>query len=717
MTARLEQVTVYARGARVRRSVPIAAGATEAGARAIRVGGLPLGVIDDAVRAEVRGTGLVAGVRVVLDPAIASQTGPIGDDLHAARARLAAADAELAAIDAALTALAALTPSPRRGPHGGDAPAPWAEVFDARLALHELRLAREGALRTRHAAAVRERRTAREQLEAALEQAARAGATREVKLHELHKAVVVDLLPDAGVLAGEVVVEYAVGGARWVPSYGLVLGRGPARLELRAHVAQCTGEDWRGVALTVSTALPLRHAELPELPAARIGRGPVAPRRRGFRPPPSPPTALYADFDRAFPGRGGAGQHDARPFTGKHTAKEVTYVGATPQGPGLADGAAASEERVRRRADDFDDDEVAVMAPAPARAAAEHAPEPGGEPPRGGGPRRALAAAPPALAKAADGPAPGSARAPLEPAASADELHARLAYAELRMPGPASPRRGVLDRLSPRERYEEALRTDGAVLAASAEELALAASERAQQIDLLDLPAGTSDEWDHSYDYAFDGDGQFDLVADGAWHAVTLSTVEVAVQQRHLAVPREADGVFRMAAFTNAGPGPLLPGPVDVHDAGLYLLTTPLAGASAGAGVELGLGIDPRIKLARNCDFREEASGILRGGHRLDHTISVELRNLGPAPVEVEVRERVPVSRDGDDHVEVTVTRCEPRWDRWTPDPAGPAAPRLRGGYRWRITVPPGERRTLAAEYAVRVGRGLELAGGNRREA
>ena len=51
-----------------------------------------------------------------------------------------------------------------------------------------------------------------------------------------------------------------------------------AELELRALVVQRTGEDWRGVELTLSTADPQSWAELPDLPSLKIGRRQPPPR-------------------------------------------------------------------------------------------------------------------------------------------------------------------------------------------------------------------------------------------------------------------------------------------------------------------------------------------------------------------------------------------------------------------------------------------------------
>ena len=66
----------------------------------------------------------------------------------------------------------------------------------------------------------------------------------------------------------------------------------------RALIGQATGEDWRDVALTLSTASPQQWTELPELAALKIGRAQPAPAKTGWRPPPLGAGELYADYDR-----------------------------------------------------------------------------------------------------------------------------------------------------------------------------------------------------------------------------------------------------------------------------------------------------------------------------------------------------------------------------------------------------------------------------------
>jgi uncharacterized protein (TIGR02231 family) len=293
------------------------------------------------------------------------------------------------------------------------------------------------------------------------------------------------------------------------------------------------------------------------------------------------------------------------------------------------------------------------------------------------------------------GGAPATMVAPAAPTA-------RLDYGSLRMAPPSSSQRGQL-----------IPSTDGFGDPTGTAEVAAAAA----RIAAMPLPPGCRAAWSHAYDYAFTADGRVDVAADGAWHSLAVTSLSTTAKLRHVTTPREQQDVFRIATLANPFSGPLLPGPIDIYDQGRFLLTSEVEFTPPGATVEVGLGVDASVKIARNTEFQEEVTGMLRGGLRLHHTITVDVENLSPRTVELEVRERVPVIRDGEDEIEVTVGRVEPAWDRFHPDPDAPRDQKLRGGYRWRITVPPAKKQTLRAGYEIKIAGKHELVGGNRRES
>lgn len=716
--ARLERVTVYASGARVRRVAAIAAPVP---AR-VRIVGLPITVIGDTVRVELDGAALATSVRTGVaapaDDAAAAEETP---ELRAARRRVQLADAEVERIRAALDQLAR-APVTAEDP-SDEPPPPWGEVVAARRAVIAVRGERELALRDRLTAARLEVEEANRAAAAAADRDRRAGTARAAKLHELRKYVEVELT-GAGDGAVALHLEYLVGAARWAPSYVARLDAETASCEVRAVVAQDTGEDWTGVPLLLSTAEPTRFAALPELAAQRIGRRQQEPGRAGFRPPPTGAEALFADYDRDRR-RLAPRPPDGRP---KPPASGIQLEDAVSLGRAPADapeaelsrevwdeGTSASKDAYQPAA--FGGMDLPRGAPA-GEVAEAPAKKSGRRPETAAGFVRSRASTVRTPVVPAPGPvsasttpmpmqmqmqaAPGGGAAmAYKPPPPPPPPTARLDYGNLRMAPPSSPARGRLVPAPPDRR-------------ATAVEQEVAAMQR--RVDALALPAGCAAAWLHTYDYAFATDGAVDVRADGAWHSIAVTAKAGAAKVRHVAVPREQADVFRVASIANPFPGPLLPGPIDVYDRGRFLVTSAVDFTPPGASVEIGLGVDPTVKIARNAEFREEVGGMLRGALKLIHAIAIDVENLSGRAIDLEVRERVPVVREGDDDVEIALVRVEPAWERWTPDPEAPREQRLRGGHRWRVSIPPAQKRTLRAGYEVKISGKHELVGGNRRE-
>lgn len=664
--SRIDQVTVYASGARVRRIATVTAPGR------VRLTGLPLALIDDSVTtAVVEGGAIVTAIRVSVDgpaPADAAEEQPA--DLRAAKLRLSTAQSELSRLEASLAASATVVVADDRD----EAPAPWVKIVEARRGLVALHAARERRLRDQATAARRELRDAREALTALEDREARKTAARAPKLHELRKVVELEL---AGSGESTVRFEYRVLAARWAPTYVARLDGDQLALEVRAVVAQRAGEDWTDVALVLSTAEPEQFSPLPELHAQKIGRRQDAPGKKGFRAPPQGASALYADYQQRFgggdepviagPGSVVAGEENEDLDLGEQSWDEGSSSAkdaflTPPSGSPMPPPAPKSRKM--------------FALPDMARSAAPR----GGF---GGGGRPMAAMAPQAK------PAP-------------PEKVPQLDYSGLVMARPDSPRRGQL------------------IPAPSDPQLAAIARELdsiAARLAVLPLPPGCRAEWSHAYDHAFVSDGRLDVPADGAWHSLALTASPGTAKIGHVAVPREQPDVFRVATIANPLAAPLLPGPIDVYDRGRFLIASRVDYTPPGGRFELGLGVDPQVKVARNTEFREEATGMLRGALRLHHSIAIEVENLSARPIELEVRERVPVTAQGDDDVEVTVGRVDPAWQPYAPEPESVHEGKLRGGWRWRMGVPPSAKRTLRAAYEIKIAGKHELVGGNRRES
>lgn len=689
MVSRIESVVVHARGARVRRVATIS-GAIPV---KLRLVGLPLAVIDDTVRSEVDGPATVHAVRVGED-VVADAEREESAELRAARRRVTLAETEADRIGRAIDQLAA-APVVAEDP-SEDAPAAWAAVVAARRQLIATRGEREVRLREQLSAARRELDAAQRAFEIAGERDARSGSARGAKLHEPRKYVELELAT-SGEGAITIHLEYLIVAARWAPSYVARLDGETVKFELRAVVAQDSGEDWQGVAMRLSTAEPTRFAELPELSAQKIGRRQAEPDKKGFRAAPTGADELYRDYDAAFPRR--------LVETSFNRGDDSTYEGRAPTAPEPELGGAAKDQVWDEESSNALVEKARFGTPPQAVPVFDQV-MPNRAMAKSGGIASAIGGALAApiglvaqsLARRESAPGGGGGAPMKKPAPPADPVP-RLDYGALVMAPPSLRDRGRLIP-APRRSGESGARVAQGVAA----------------IDQLALPPGHASAWDHVYDYAFATDGAVDVKSDAAWHSIALTARTGTAKLRHVAVPREQADVFRVAAVANPLDGPLLPGPIDVYDRGQFLVTSEVDYTPPGAVVEVGLGVDPQVKIARNVEYHEEATGVLRGGLRLIHAIAVDVENLGARPVEVEVRERVPVADESDDDVEITLGRVEPAWEQWTPDPSAPKDARLRGAYRWKVAVPPAAKRTVRATYEIKIAGKHELVGGNRRE-
>jgi hypothetical protein len=311
---------------------------------------------------------------------------------------------------------------------------------------------------------------------------------------------------------------------------------------------------------------------------------------------------------------------------------------------------------------------------------------------------------------AVHGMAPGEADATRSPTLLAGRD--LLDYGRLQLPGADEAGRGSLRRVDARILYRHALLVEHAVSIDVAFEHIESAAADARALEGRPPPPRYCDPAsEEGFDYAWVADAPIDLDSDGRFHAVSVLVAPAEAAPRFVSVPRESQDVFRIVALRNPLPAPVLPGPADVYVNGRFLLTSDLELVPQGGRIELGLGVEQAIKIARNVTFEEDTSGLIKRQHDLVHTIAIEIANHLSQPAEIEVRERVPVPAPRDDDVEVKEREVQPPWEDWEP-----RSEPLEGGKRWRVEVPAGGRVELRATWVVSIPSGYELHGGNRRE-
>jgi uncharacterized protein (TIGR02231 family) len=264
----ISAVTVFGDRAQITRTATVA---LRPGRQQVAFADLPVGLQEDSVR--VSGTG-AAGARVI-DVSIQRNylEKPFGDTLRRLAAEKTAAEDALRAVTGRLAALAsqkAFYESVRVG-YGERISK---EILTARPGTAEVgefvRFVGDGLLTVdgKQREAEREQRDLAAKIDALNREIneIQNGGARE------SRSVLVEL---EAAKAGETALElaYLVPGASWEPVYDLRLADSGTETELvfRALVRQSTGEEWREVPLTLSTARPAAGGAPPELVPWHIG--------------------------------------------------------------------------------------------------------------------------------------------------------------------------------------------------------------------------------------------------------------------------------------------------------------------------------------------------------------------------------------------------------------------------------------------------------------
>jgi len=763
VASKLSSVTVFRSGALVTRRVALARGGDGVFPDTVRVGNLPLTMVDGSVRVRVepRGEGpapVASDVRVTLEVADqdAKLPPPTNEALEAAESTVEGLEAEVAGVERSRDRLQRLEIDER--PEGDKDVPPPETPLDARLALAAMRTKELERLQGRLVELERQLKEARETAADLRARHELATTARQARENELRKTAVVGLRSLDGGCTGdaELVIEYQVPGARWAPAYAVRFDEEyrHGAVAMRAVVAQRTGEDWDDVDLTLSTADPHMFAELPELKSLRVGRRQPEPARAGWRPPPTGTDELYGDYDRAFPGEDavtGAPLSDVKPRPKPRTKDEARRMMKAKR---------AEREAMKQKdkADDCttgyampeaEEAELCVRDMAPPGGAYGGAPPapplmepmPCAEPAMArrssslvgaaagglldaleGAVSRSRAAAPTTnagiiqpdvladfLGRGGGGPADGPA-VPLELEAPIDLLD----YGRMRLAAPGVDERGKLRPTSQAALYMELLTNLQVQVSFDVTAVVARAVAEAAAVGSAALPPShVAPEAVDNFSYVFGAEARVDVPSDGQFHSLPLFSREVPVSLQYVVVPRQTSDAFRMVSFANDAKTPLLAGPADVTVGDRYLVTTRLATTPPGGTVELGLGVEQRIKVARNTHFGERQEGLITSELCLSHDIEVELANNMACPAAVDVRERIPyVPDDEKDVITVELGEVEPPWKSFEQKSGG-----LMRGFRWNVTVPAGEKQKLKAHYEIHMPAKYELVGGNRREA
>ncbi len=186
---------------------------------------------------------------------------------------------------------------------------------------------------------------------------------------------------------------------------------------------------------------------------------------------------------------------------------------------------------------------------------------------------------------------------------------------------------------------------------------------------------------------------------DGSAHKVTIARFLLTPVLDYVSAPKLAQAVFRRARVDNDSPYTLLPGEANVLIGDEYVGTTQLDLTVAGAGFELYLGIDNRIKAERELKRREVDKRVIGGKRSMAYGYEIKLESMLPGKANLTVYDQIPVSRNED--IKVKLEMADPK----------PTEQTELNLLVWKLLLEPKEKRTLRFDFVVESPQAMKIIG------
>jgi uncharacterized protein (TIGR02231 family) len=205
-----------------------------------------------------------------------------------------------------------------------------------------------------------------------------------------------------------------------------------------------------------------------------------------------------------------------------------------------------------------------------------------------------------------------------------------------------------------------------------------------------------------AFQASFHVPGRVTVPQDGTAKSLVLNQRSATPDLRVKATPVIDETAYLEASFANEDEAALLPGAVALHRDGAYVGSTRLKLVAPGDTVNLGFGVDDRVKVTRVPLRRKESEGTWLGQTRSDVSeFKTTVKNLHNFPLRITIIDRVPFSENAALKVEA-LREITPPTERQLQD--------RRGVMAWSGDYAPGEQKEIRFGYSLRWPNDRELA-------
>ena len=193
--------------------------------------------------------------------------------------------------------------------------------------------------------------------------------------------------------------------------------------------------------------------------------------------------------------------------------------------------------------------------------------------------------------------------------------------------------------------------------------------------------------------------GGSDIPSDGNPHKVMLVRDKHPAQWQHIAMPKQVSFAYLQATVQNPSDGvTLLPGAANIFRDGMFVGKTQLQNTAPGQEFCLDLGIDEGIQVERELTERQVSKKLIGGQRLVTYGYRVKLTNLLETPVELKLREQLPVSKS--EKIKVRLAQVTPKIELGE-----------LGLLEWQLSLEGGEQQAVNYQFVVEHSAELSVVG------
>ena len=187
----------------------------------------------------------------------------------------------------------------------------------------------------------------------------------------------------------------------------------------------------------------------------------------------------------------------------------------------------------------------------------------------------------------------------------------------------------------------------------------------------------------------FEIGGNSNIPTDGTPHKVTIFSENYPSRPEYIAVPRLVSFAYLQAVVTNPlNGGTLLAGKANIFRDYTFIGTTQLENVSPGQEFKLNLGIDEGLKIERSLVERQVEKKLIGNQRRTSYAYRLMITNLREVPTSLLLREQLPVSRN--EQIKVRLTLANPKIQQGE-----------MGLLEWTIDLPPQGKQEVFYQFVV----------------